>query len=453
MRKKIIIIIISCFLLVILTLLRTSFYAPVTYSEWKDLTWEDFKGVPVIFTGWGAAISSNIYTKYDSAEKTYVAYSLMNHQKSWKKLSYAGSEYTLNHEQYHFNLTESYARLLNAKIKLDSLGEEKVKSELTSLRKQLNYMQDLYDEEADHGSNKDMQRYWEFKIDSMMIVHSGNSGVITDYLSEASLFFPKKAEVYATYSGGYSYRLFGNTDIYDMSIAVLSRNSYQSPNSIKRDFENYYMEDSLTIINSVEDTTDQVKFEILYELVNKDSTKYYTDRLIKKFGFLHTIRILHPVEAKVEGYKRIKNSILNSFKTIDSKEYWINKLDSSDGFYVENITNEGATKEEYENMDCWVYNSEAGVDYGVYSRLIEMDDGYIIPYDPAKVQDSLIYDVMLIANNEIQVFKDPESFEEFFYIPKVDGNLLDLRFGYTLKEDTSQVCFQFYNNNIGFTLN
>lgn len=452
MRIKIVIILVSSLLLILLALVKTNFYEPSTSIRWRQLTWNDFKGVPVLFTGWGARISSNIFTEYDSVNNQYHAYSSMNNHKSWKKLSFEGSDYTLNHEQYHFNLTESFARLLNIRIDEDSLSKEEISEQLSLLRKKVSKLQRQYDRESDHGLNEGMQRYWEFKIDSMMIVYSGNTGVVTDYLSEASLFFPRELTINSSYSDGYSYRVFGNVNIYNMSIAVFSRNSYQSPNSLRTDFERIYREDSLSIISHHEDTTEQYRFEVMFEAINKDSTKLYTDRWVKKFGFLHLIRILHPIRNNMEGYKRIKNSVMNSFKLVDSNEYWISKLDSSDGFYIEEVTNEGATQEEYTNMNCWVYNSESGVDYGIFSRIIEIENGYILPYDPVKVQDSLIYDVMLIANNEIQVFEEPDSFEEFFFIPKVEGNQLDLRIGYTVKEDTSQVCFQFYNNNIGFYL-
>lgn len=446
MRIKLILILVSAVILTLLALLRSNFYASETYIRWRDLTWDDFKGVPVLFTGWGARISSDIYTEYDSVSNGYVAFAAMNNQRSWKKLSFEGSYYTLNHEQYHFNLTESFARLLNERIKQDSLDEYDVSIELKKVRERLYKTQSQYDEEADHGLNEDMQRYWEYKIDSMLLVHSGESGITIDYISEASMFLPLKASIHSGDRNGSAYRSFG-VEGYDMILLGVSSNYYvASILEFEKELLSNYEIDSFKVVSYSNDANTQFNYNLTLEAYNKDSSRYILDKWILKDDFLYELRAIYPVSERVEGYQKIANSVLNSFDLVDSRAYWKNKLDTTEGFYVDDVSTERVTLEEYKNSYCAVYNSEVGVDYGVIGNLVLLEDGYIIPFSPTKV-DSSIYEVKIITKDNTSVSQLIESYEDYLFVPKnVNQENLEFSIGYTLKEDTSQVCFQFYNN-------
>ena len=100
----------SISILILIPLLESNFNAPVTIKRWGNLTWDDFKGFPIPFSGYGAVISSKVYLEFDSSKSQYVAFAGQHNINSWTKDT---SAYGLNHEQYHFNITEIHARLLN----------------------------------------------------------------------------------------------------------------------------------------------------------------------------------------------------------------------------------------------------------------------------------------------------------------------------------------------------
>lgn len=137
--------------------------------RWKQLDWEDFQGFVKPFTGWGAGISSSVFVEYDSLQKKYLAYAAMNNQYSWKSKVVLDSKYALNHEQYHFNITEYHARKLNSILENKHLeNESQVIYELLRIRSDLRRMQNKYDHETDHSLNRAFQRKWEYQIDSLL---------------------------------------------------------------------------------------------------------------------------------------------------------------------------------------------------------------------------------------------------------------------------------------------
>lgn len=137
--------------------------------RWKQLDWDDFQGFVKPFTGWGAGISSSVFVEYDSLQKKYLAYAAMNNQYSWKSKVVLDSRYALNHEQYHFNITEYHARKLNSILENKHLeNESQVIYELLGIRSDLRRMQNKYDDETDHSLNRAFQRKWEYQIDSLL---------------------------------------------------------------------------------------------------------------------------------------------------------------------------------------------------------------------------------------------------------------------------------------------
>ena len=153
-------------------LLQTKFFATVTVRRWGNLSWDDFQGIPQPFSSYEAQISSAIYLEYDSALARYVAYAGQNNVKSWAKRSpNTYLDYALNHEQYHFNLTELYARRLNDYVDENPGGSLLLYSlRLGSLNIDLKRMQRQYDQETNHSLVYDKQRGWEYRIDSLVML-------------------------------------------------------------------------------------------------------------------------------------------------------------------------------------------------------------------------------------------------------------------------------------------
>ncbi|WP_373395881.1 hypothetical protein V8V91_14970 [Algoriphagus halophilus] len=159
--------------------------------RWKHLEWEDFQGFVKPFTGWGAGISSSVFVEYDSIQKKYSAYAAMNNQYSWKSRYVLNSDYVLNHEQYHFNITEYHARKLNGIFENKDFGHEsQVMYELLRIRSDLYRMQIKYDAETDHSLNRAYQKKWEYQIDSLL--NKSEDYPLFPEKEKVELYFPEK---------------------------------------------------------------------------------------------------------------------------------------------------------------------------------------------------------------------------------------------------------------------
>src|SRR5687767_15101092 len=101
-------------IIVLIPLLENNFFAPVKIKRWGELSWDDFQGIPPPFSSYAASITSAVYLEYDSSQSRYRAYAGQNNIRSWVKLNRPDRQPALlNHEQYHFNITELHARMLN----------------------------------------------------------------------------------------------------------------------------------------------------------------------------------------------------------------------------------------------------------------------------------------------------------------------------------------------------
>ena len=134
---KYLIIISSCFLLLLTILERDIFIKKeiINWSAEKPITWKNFKGYPVIFTKYGAAILS--YFNYDllceDSIRSFKAETFMYANHSWALKSMKENEELLRHEQYHFNISEVIARKFRKKI--SELSAEEIKEKKPAKKK------------------------------------------------------------------------------------------------------------------------------------------------------------------------------------------------------------------------------------------------------------------------------------------------------------------------------
>jgi hypothetical protein len=188
LKVKIGIAVFAILVLILIPLFQTKFFAPVTVKRWGKVSWSDFQGIPRLFSSYEAGISSSIYLEFDSVKGRYVAYAGQNNVQSWAKRSYEQQDYLLNHEQYHFNITELHARMLDEYIEENPDGTlDLYLLRLGSINIDLEKMQNQYDNETSHSLIYDRQSRWEYEIDSLL---SLDGGWVTDYFSGARVFFP-----------------------------------------------------------------------------------------------------------------------------------------------------------------------------------------------------------------------------------------------------------------------
>jgi hypothetical protein len=147
----------------------------VFYSLNRPITWSDFRATPRRGSRYAAEINPNFSYQGQSrvmngvVELTLVFKTFMVKSGSWVTAP-ALNEYALNHEQRHFDITRIITERFKNKLNPDSLSIEDYNSNvqyhfLESYR-EMSRMQELYDEETNHGINRAAQERWNARIDA-----------------------------------------------------------------------------------------------------------------------------------------------------------------------------------------------------------------------------------------------------------------------------------------------
>ena len=145
----------------------------VQWDENKPISYGHFKGFPNYLSSYAGAISSNIGYEAVSTDSLKV-YAYSRSDMSWIKNRFK-STYLLNHERYHFHISELVARMVRKKI---SYYQTPVYSEsLMNMyswfyTSQLNDLQHHYDLDTEHSTQVEEQIDWQFMIDSMLLEYA-----------------------------------------------------------------------------------------------------------------------------------------------------------------------------------------------------------------------------------------------------------------------------------------
>ncbi|MFN7912645.1 MAG: hypothetical protein ACK5QC_12540 [Bacteroidota bacterium] len=145
---------------------------------WKQdrlLNWSDFKGKPER----RFAVASTVYNiemlTYHENNNQYTinTYAVFYCKDSWKRKEWI-SDVILKHEQKHFDLAELYARKMRAelsKLLVKNYAELKLKTDeiYYRLEKEMDKIQDQYDDETEGSMNSIKQLEWENFIASELI--------------------------------------------------------------------------------------------------------------------------------------------------------------------------------------------------------------------------------------------------------------------------------------------
>lgn len=142
------------------------------WNDTRKLQWSDFKGSPGTLEGWAASSSTGISQAYatdgrgflDKKSITvtahfYPEFSWVRHRQKTKHL--------LAHEQAHFDITEVYARKLNAAIasyNFTSNSLEEIKALYEHVEQERIATQKLFDKESNHSINHMKEVQWELRV-------------------------------------------------------------------------------------------------------------------------------------------------------------------------------------------------------------------------------------------------------------------------------------------------
>ncbi len=148
----------------------------IIWNKDSLLTWDDFKGKYKKDKYIGALSDVSRTFEILSQENNEIkiqVLALFNTEYSWVKPDQKNKE-LLSHEQFHFNITELYARMLRKElqeIKLKKTGTE-IGQQFADLQekylKKEFKMQEKYDKETHHHLNSDKQKEWEEKITALL---------------------------------------------------------------------------------------------------------------------------------------------------------------------------------------------------------------------------------------------------------------------------------------------
>lgn len=433
-------------ILVATIVLRNNFYSEITINKWQDLTWDHFNGIPTLFTGWGAVISSTVYLEYDSASMKYSAYSGQNDQKSWVKSNTKNSDYALNHEQYHFNITEYHARKLNDVLSKEKLVYESLANlKLNSIRSELTRMQDNYDNQSDHSLKRDFQNRWEYRIDSLLKISEGDT-LVTDYLTGATAFFPVTPRFFTGSDSNSAHRVFELVK-YNMTFGLASF-QYEDLNlfQFKTNLKSYYDEDSIFIKKFRFDSVGLSNIKCHVESYDSLSNEYFYQLWHYNGHFLFKVTASYLIKsADTLGYVEMARSFINSFQVAETRNYWIEQLSKSNTKYqVNSIVTDKSRSAEI--TKCAVHFRDKL--HGTFGYPIFLDDGaFLMVYSLSSHPIDSVQEVALIHDDQWYSY-EPDSIYQILYVPADQITTSDfvIQFGHMLKKSKSKKCYDFYSH-------
>ena len=140
----------------------------IAWDANRPLTWEDFRGVPNRADSFVASTNSGISFSFSFSERNGVAniqYTVVSNfypDLSWYRPERV-TQYILEHEQTHFDISELHARKLRkalSSLSHDRDFKEKAEAIYNGLEAERRAMQTQYDKESDHSNVKEMEYQW-----------------------------------------------------------------------------------------------------------------------------------------------------------------------------------------------------------------------------------------------------------------------------------------------------
>jgi hypothetical protein len=149
----------------------------IYYSPAQKLTWSDFKGKPepgsdaTAITSSGFGYMAGVKYKNGQANISITVYCYFSKQSSWV-IKGKESDYALNHEQHHFDVTyivaHSFFKKLKEAVFTWSNYNQLLDAIYRSSMKELETMQNKYDGETRNGRLPNIQTKWNAKIDEQL---------------------------------------------------------------------------------------------------------------------------------------------------------------------------------------------------------------------------------------------------------------------------------------------
>ncbi|MBK8610513.1 MAG: hypothetical protein IPL84_11395 [Chitinophagaceae bacterium] len=149
----------------------------IYYDPYKKLVWSDFRGKPdqsnpaaaITESGFGYKMSMQSLNKRTNVQVVVFCY--FNKKKSWVKKGMANN-YALTHEQHHFDVTYINAALFVEKLQKAKFNSKNFNELVNDIYDEcfnaLSKMQNDYDGQTSNGRIREMQLFWNKKIDQQL---------------------------------------------------------------------------------------------------------------------------------------------------------------------------------------------------------------------------------------------------------------------------------------------
>lgn len=448
MKIKVITIIVSTSILLLILSFDNHLEIRRNVINYKQLEWSDFDGYPKLFSEFEAEIYTNIQVRYDSILGRYAAYSIMNRNKSWVNSLAKDSEELLRHEQYHFDITNYFAKKLD-RIIVDEGHKYRssIEFELQHTMNDLIDMQKKYDRETDHSIIESEQRGWEYKIDSMLLEFEEQKGFVNDPYSSGQVFLNEVefSVEYDTISEDLKRYYFSES--YGMYRTLTSVNyNYYGEELTGLLADAYEKDKSLELLNIENKEVDGLQ-EIHIKLKDTTNDSYHIERRVYANRKSYIIKAVYYEGLNgTKGYEAIANSFIQSFKIKNNDKYWMDLFErDTSNQYVSTTLNTERKSELITAKNCIKYFAPSYV--GFISQPIELNDGSsIIPYYLPRSMRDEIADLVLSFGGIHHVF-ELDTTEVIFHFP-YEALKKDLTVGYTLKKDSLQECTPIYFDTV-----
>jgi hypothetical protein len=145
----------------------------IYYSAKRPLRWDDFRAKPI-----GGKYEAEVFPSIGYTEEVEVLKGIVNVKLAvkayvpksacWVKPD-SRNDYSLNHEQRHFDIVKIIAERFKQKLRAEKLTVDNydgpINVQYLESFHEMNVMQDQYDDETRHGTNTFIQQQWNEKID------------------------------------------------------------------------------------------------------------------------------------------------------------------------------------------------------------------------------------------------------------------------------------------------
>jgi len=148
-------------------------YDEITWSEEVRLSWDDFQSLPDYENNFVKALTaSSIRYKYSCLEDSifYTVEAVFKRNESWVKPE-AYTDYILDHEQLHFDITELFAREMRKELGKQTYAcedEAQFQEKVDFILSEWRYVQSTYDKETFFSVREDDQARWSDNVAKQM---------------------------------------------------------------------------------------------------------------------------------------------------------------------------------------------------------------------------------------------------------------------------------------------